>query len=276
MIVSASRRTDIPSFHAGWLRERLAAGWADVPNPFAPSRVRRVELTPSPAGPLEALVLWTRDPSPLLPDVEGWESRGLRTLWLVTLTGYPGALEPGAAPEASAVGALRELAARVGPERVVWRYDPVVVSASLGLDAAWHGANFRRLGEALRGAAGRCIVSYCDGYAAARRRLAAAGVDVAPRGEAAEALRRISEAADELGLPVQTCCEDAEAEGIPAGACIDGALLDRLWGTGCGARRDPGQRAGCRCAPSVDIGTYGTCGRGCLYCYAQRRTRGTP
>lgn len=61
--------------------------------------------------------------------------------------------------------------------------------------------------------------------------------------------------------------------GIPAGGCIDGDLLDRLWNLEVGTRRDPGQRPGCRCAPSVDIGAYDTCTHGCLYCYATRRAR---
>ncbi len=270
MIVSASRRTDVAAFHSGWLRERLAAGWVDVGNPFRPSRVRRVDLTPAPDGPLEALVLWTRDPAPLLPELDAWERRGLRTLWLVTVTGYPRVLEPGAPATETAATAVRALAARLGPERIAWRYDPVVLSRSLGMDAAWHARNFARLAEGLGGAAGRCIVSYYDDYAAPRRRLAAAGIDVAPREEAAAALDGIAAAASALGLALRTCCEDWAEKGVRAGGCIDGALLDRLWGTAFGARRDPGQRKGCRCAPSVDIGTYGTCGHGCLYCYARR------
>jgi len=270
VIVSASRRTDVPAFHSRWLQERLAAGWVDVRNPFRPSQVRRVDLTPAPAGPVEALVLWTRDPAPLLPEVDAWERRGVRTLWLVTLTGYPRVLEPRVPAADRAVAAVRKLAARVGPERVSWRYDPILVSGSLGMDASWHARNFQYLAEGLGGAARRCIVSCYDDYAAARRRLAAAGVDAAPEEETASALEGIAAAASGLGLELQTCCDDDPGGRIRAGACIDGVLLDRLWGTAFGTRGDPGQRKGCRCAPSVDIGTYGTCGHDCLYCYARR------
>jgi hypothetical protein len=69
------------------------------------------------------------------------------------------------------------------------------------------------------------------------------------------------------GIDVQTCCEEAAEAGVRPGACIDGELLARLWGLP-RRGRDAGQRAGCRCAPSVDIGAYDTCVHGCLYCYA--------
>ena len=46
MIVSASRRTDIPAFHAEWFMERVRAGFADVPNPFNARQRLHVDLRP--------------------------------------------------------------------------------------------------------------------------------------------------------------------------------------------------------------------------------------
>ncbi|MDW7710671.1 MAG: DUF1848 family protein [Deferrisomatales bacterium] len=271
MIVSASRRTDLPAVHAGWLLDRLAAGFAEVRHPFAPSRVRRVDLVPAPAGSLEALVLWTRNPAPLLEEVPRWEAAGLRTLWLVTLTGYPRPLEPRSPPPEEAAAALRLLGSLVGSARIAWRYDPVLLCPSLGMDVRWHLGNFRRLAALLEGAAGRCIVSLYDDYPKARRRLAAAGLAPAPAADAASLLSALAEEARGGGIPLQACCEAELPADVPPGSCIDGPLLDRLWDLGVGSRRDPGQRAGCRCAPSVDIGAYDTCTHGCLYCYATRR-----
>lgn len=273
MIVSASRRTDVPALHAGWLLERVASGYADVRHPFAPSRVRRVALVPAPEGPLEALVLWTRDPGPLLPAVPHWEERGLRTLWQVTVTGYPRALEPGGPEPEGAIAAVRRLAALVGPERVAWRYDPIFPCPALGMDRGWHAENFRRLAARLEGSVGRCIVSLYDDYAKARRRLEAAGTASDTEAAPGPLLSDLAAECGGRGLPIQSCCEEALAMGIPAGGCIDGDLLDRLWNLEVGTRRDPGQRPGCRCAPSVDIGAYDTCTHGCLYCYATRRAR---
>lgn len=275
MIVSASRRTDVPALHAPWLLERLAAGHVQVRNPYAPSRVRRVDLVPAPAGTLAALVLWTRNPGPLLPAVPEWEAQGLRTLWLVTVTGYPRPLEPGAPDTRTAVEAVRCLAALVGRERVTWRYDPIFLCPALGMDREWHVGNFRRLATLLGDSVGRCVVSLYDDYAKARRRLAAAGLE--PDQEAAPSPLLLDFAAEAAhrGLALQSCCEAELPAEISPGACIDGALLDRLWAVGAGDLRDRGQRPGCRCAPTVDIGAYDTCTHGCLYCYATRSSPGT-
>jgi hypothetical protein len=268
VIVSASRRTDLPALHAPWLLERLAAGYVSVQNPYAPSQVRRVDLVPAPAGTLTALVLWTRNPGPLLPAVPEWEARGLRTLWLVTVTGYPRPLEPRAPESSAALDAVQRLAALVGRERVAWRYDPMLLCPALGMDREWHARNFRRLAAHLGDASGRCIVSLYDDYPKARRRLSAAGLEPDPETQPGPLLSELAAEAGRRGLAVQTCCEAELSSEISPGACIDGALLDRLWGLGIGPGRDRGQRPGCRCAPSVDIGAYDTCTHGCLYCYA--------
>ncbi|MBI5017623.1 MAG: DUF1848 domain-containing protein [Deltaproteobacteria bacterium] len=277
MIVSASRRTDVPALYPEWLAGRLAAGFAAVPHPFDPRRLRRVDLRPAPEGELEALVLWTRNPSTLLAALPEWEARGVRTLWLVTITGYPRALEPAAPSTEAAVAAVRALARRVGPDRVAWRYDPVLVCPAAGLDGAWHRRNIRRLAAALDGSTRRCIVSLYDDYAKARRRLAAAGfvaplaLDGADARALEETLRLAADLAAEteaLGIRMQSCCEELVGAAIGPGACIDAALLAQVWGLSAARGRDPGQRPACRCAPSVDLGVYDTCVHGCLYCYA--------
>jgi len=42
MIISASRRTDIPAFYAEWFMNRLEAGYCLVPNPLNPKQVARI------------------------------------------------------------------------------------------------------------------------------------------------------------------------------------------------------------------------------------------
>lgn len=267
MIVSASRRTDVPALYPAWLRQRLAQGRARVVHPFRPSLVRTVDLRPPPAGTMDALVLWTRTPGPLLGDLPEWERRGIRSVWLVTVTGYPPAIEPHAPPERAALAALEELSRRVGAQRVAWRYDPVLFVPELGIDPAWHRRNFERLAGRLSGRVDRCVLSLYDPYRAPEGRFRRAGLHVHTEG-GAELARDLAGIAARHGIPMRTCCEDLEDAGIPPGACIDGPWLRRLWGVEAGARKDPGQRAACRCAPSVDIGAYDTCVHGCLYCYA--------
>ncbi|HPH42927.1 MAG TPA: DUF1848 family protein [Candidatus Aminicenantes bacterium] len=72
MIISASRRTDVPAFFAREFMDGVRAGFLNVPHPRNPRLVSRVELSPS---GVEAIVFWTRDARPLLP-VSGSSTTG--------------------------------------------------------------------------------------------------------------------------------------------------------------------------------------------------------
>jgi len=270
LIVSASRRSDLPALFAPWLAGKIEEGRVEVANPFNPSSVRLVDLRPTPTGSMEALVLWTRNPGPLLPWVGEWEERGIRSLWLVTVTGYPSRLEPNAPPVDEAIEALACLAGIIGRERISWRYDPVFTSRNLCMDPSFHQANFTRLAKRINKHAGRAVISIYDAYARASQRLKKASVDF-EGGWALESCRSIARNAAAYDLPLQSCCEELGGLGIKAAGCIDGELLDSLWGLGVTGKKDKHQRPLCLCAPSVDIGRYGTCTHGCLYCYATRR-----
>ncbi len=114
MIISASRRTDIPAFYTPWLLARLRAGWCDTVNPFRPSQVTRVSLLPEDVA---AIVFWTRDARPLLPHLAELEARGHRFYFQYTLTGYPRALEPSTPDVTVAVETIHRLAAQIGRTR---------------------------------------------------------------------------------------------------------------------------------------------------------------
>ncbi|MDR1899537.1 MAG: DUF1848 domain-containing protein [Treponema sp.] len=284
MIISISRRCDIPRFRFDWFMERLDAGFAEAANPFNAAQVRRAPLRPDPADPAagaEVLVFWTRDPRPLLARAEELERRGCRFYVMVTVTGYPGLLEP-QVPEAETVcRAMKELGKKIGPRRVIWRYDPVFLSTLT--DTAFHRENFTALARSLKGAVRRVIVSLYDPYRGAERRVAAleksgalrplpcTGGEGRPLPRTRELLGDLAEAARRADMETQSCAEaeDLAPLGITRGACIDGERIRELWGVAAGAR-DKNQRPHCRCAPAVDIGSYGPCPAGCVYCYARR------
>jgi hypothetical protein len=276
MIVSVSRRCDIPRFRFDWFMERLDAGFVDAANPYNSGQTRRVSLLP---GEAEALVFWTRDPRPVLDHAEELESRGFPFYVMVTLTGYPPELEPGAPPLEAVCRAMTELAQKTGGGQVIWRYDPVFLSTITGFD--FHRRNFAGLALRLGGAVRRVIISLYDAYRGAERRLAAlerAGtLKVFPAAAGTlspglgDLLADISRTAAEAGMEIQSCAEEIDLApfGIRAGACIDGALLRELLDTEAPAK-DRNQRPHCLCSRSVDIGSYGTCPAGCVYCYARR------
>ena len=104
----------------------------------------RVDLSPE---SVRCIVFWTRNFAPLAPHIPEIERMGCRFYVQVTLTGLPDVFEPHAPTPDSAVRAFRELADRIGPDRVVWRYDPILLTRRTPPE--WHVAAFRRLSSAL-------------------------------------------------------------------------------------------------------------------------------
>ena len=266
VIVSASRRTDIPAFYTRWFLRRLQEGFCLYPNPYDPRRHHRVDLRPE---SVLGLVLWTRDPRPLMRHL-GWLDRGGYTYYFqFTLNGYPRCLDPASPGLPQAARAFRELAERLGPDRVIWRYDPVILGGEL--DGEWHLRNLVRIMDALGGTARRLVLSAVDPYRRARAALhrTLVGVSFDPAAYAAT-LARLAEEAGRRGLAVQGCCEPGlAAAGLEPGRCVDAELLAEAAGR---PLHSPPplhrQREGCLCHRSVDIGAYDTCPAGCVYCYA--------
>ncbi len=278
MLISASRRTDIPAFHAEWLMERLRAGVVEVVNPFNARQRSRIDLTPE---AVEGIVFWTRYPRPLLPHLDEMAAMGHAFYFLLTITGYSRALDVRGPAPGAAVRVFRELSDRLGPRRVRWRFDPIVFSRDLDADA--HRRRFEQLAQALEGATDTVITSVLEPYAKARRRLTTAagapeGVLLESEAIAAAATPLLSDLAAMAaarGMTLQGCALPDSLAGaesaIPAGPCVDAALMAEIAGRSAPApRRDTGQRPHCCCAPSRDIGSYGSCRFGCRYCYATR------
>ena len=270
MIISASRRTDIPAFYAEWFMNRVRAGTCTVPNPFNPRQISHVSLDPT---AVDAIVFWTRDPRPLLPHLAELDERGFRYAFLVTLTGYPRSLEPAAPPPDRALSTLRNLADRIGPSRIAWRYDPVIFSSETGV--AFHRETFRRLSNALSGHTHRCILSILDPYAKVRRNLRpleAHGFALQEWNADAHGglMRFIGDTAAANGMTAQSCAEDIDLSeyGIRPGKCVDDAWLGGAVGVRVSGAKDRAQRPLCHCVASRDIGMYNTCVFGCRYCYA--------
>lgn len=277
IVVSASRRTDIPSFHALWFYDRLREGAVDVANPYNPRQIRHVSLDPENVA---CFVFWTRDARPMLRDLGRLES--FAYYFHVTVTGYGPPLEPQGLSSDEAIGAVKELAARIGSQRVIWRYDPVLTVGRY--DAAWHAEHFAMLVDSLAGSVRHCVISAYDSYRHTDARLEKAGL--APSVEATrmgrtgplpvksvDLLGSLIEIGARRGVRVALCAEPEIESKVSSYqcSCIDAGVIEELGGRSFSHTKDKNQREGCRCVESVDIGSYGTCPRGCLYCYANRK-----
>ena len=267
MIISASRRTDIPAFYAPWFMNRLRRGWCSVPNPFNPLQVSEVSLRPE---EVDVLVFWTRNPLPLLPHLDELERNGYRFYFLVTLMDNPREMDPRCPPLQAALRTFQTLADRIGPERVIWRYDPIVWSSLT--DAGFHKRVFGQIAGRLQGYTKRCIVSMMHPYRKVKSRLTGKGIVLKTWEEKdlEDLMPSLAEKARERGMEILSCASpvDLERYGIGRGKCVDDTYIRRVFGIEITQKKDPSQREACGCVVSKDIGVYDTCLFGCLYCYA--------
>jgi len=264
MIVSVSRRTDIPAHFSDWFFRRLRIGWACSSNPMNPKQVRVVSLRPQ---DVDGFVFWTKNPIPMLDRLPLLAPYPY--YFQFTLTSYGRDLEPGLPSKNDVlVPAFQQLARMLGPDRVIWRYDPIILTPTY--TAAYHLRWFEALAKRLEGCTRKCVISFVDDYrhlAKTARALQFQPIEAAQMQELAAALAAI---AARHGMRMESCAEaiDLSACGIEHGRCIDAALLSRIAGRPIEAMPDRNQRGACGCAASVDIGMYDSCLNGCRYCYA--------
>lgn len=269
MIVSASYRTDIPAFYGEWFLRRLTAGSCLVANPYG-GKPYEVALTPE---AVDGFVFWTRNLRPFFPHLAAID-RDYPFIVQYTITGYPRALETGTVAAGRAIADLQRLAEEFGPRRGVWRYDPVVTSDLTPPD--WHRENFTRLAGALAGAVDEVVMSFAHVYRKTKRNLdaAAARENFAwtdpPEAEKRRLAADLAAIARDHGTTAALCSQDSyRGEGIAAASCIDAGRLGDIAGRPIIARIR-GNRPGCLCHESRDIGAYDSCAQGCAYCYAVR------
>ncbi|MDL2294644.1 DUF1848 domain-containing protein [Ruminococcaceae bacterium OttesenSCG-928-D13] len=262
MILSVSRRTDVPRLFFDWFLNRLTAGEALVRGPMNHSQVSRVPLTPE---VLDCIVFWSKNPAPML----GRLAELAPYPWYLqfTLHPYGPEIEASLPGKAELLDTFKALAEAAGPGRVVWRYSPVLLNAAYTTGA--HLAFFEQTARALEGYTQSCRLSFLDFYPKIQKRMAALGAQNPPLEEKVSLAARLAEIGAASGIVVRGCSDPAlVAAGLGGGGCVDAALVSRLVGQPLNLGKDPGQRPECLCAASVDIGAYNTCANGCAYCYA--------
>jgi hypothetical protein len=273
MIISASRRTDIPAFYANWFINRIRTGYCSVPNPFNPQQISHISLKPE---DVDVIVFWTRNPRPLFPHLEELDRRGYRYYFQYTLLDNPRLIDPKAPSLPASLKTFRELAGRIGPERVIWRYDPIVFSEVTG--AQFHQEAYGRIARALAGYTQRSVISIVDIYRKAGKRLrqlAQQGVKIIdyngqPSRHFDELMRNLVRTATENRMQIFSCAEtiDLQPYGVQPGKCVDDAYIKKVFDLDVTHGKDPSQREACGCVASRDIGMYESCLFGCQYCYA--------
>lgn len=264
MIISASRRTDIPSFYSEWFINRIREGYAYVRNPMNIHQIGKISLDPS---VVDGMVIWTKNPIPLMNYLDCLDRYNY--YFQFTLTPYGPDVESDLpSKNQKIIPTFCELSKRIGKDRVIWRYDPIYLNDTYTFD--YHIKYFEVLAHHLADYAAKCTVSFLDLYKNTERNVKLLGIRALSANEQIAMMRELSIIAKAYGLQLDTCAEEGDFSrfGVQHGCCIDKNRLEKLGKYHLDIKKDKNQRSVCGCDESIDIGTYNTCRNGCAYCYA--------
>lgn len=263
MIISASRRTDIPAFYSEWFMNRIGERCLLVPNPHNPKMISRISLDPA---VVDCIVFWTKNPAPITGKLD--RLRDYKYYFQYTLNPYGKDIEEKLPSLHERIVTFKRLSDKIGREKVVWRYDPLFTNPNYGVE--YHMEKFAEIAEALKDHTEKCMLGFIDHYYHIRKAVGALDINPLERSEIEEMALSFKETADRLSLELDTCTikVDLRPLGIPSGLCVDKELIERIVGYPISARKDRNQRDICNCIESIDIGTYESCLNGCIYCYA--------
>ena len=264
MILSVSRRTDIPNYYSEWFFNRLKDGFLYVRNPMNFHQISEIKISPD---VVDCIVFWTKNPLPMMERLD--ELEAYNYYFQFTLTGYGNDVERNLPnKKTSVIPIFQELSNKIGKEKVVWRYDPIFFSDRFNVQ--YHLKAFRSIAEALSGYTEKCVISFLDIYPKNKKNmdnlLSYDLSDSELRGFAKE----LSNIAKENHIKIGSCAEkvDLDEYGIIHNSCIDKELIEKIIGCKLKINKDKNQRIECGCVESVEVGTYNTCKNGCVYCYA--------
>lgn len=254
---------------------RIAEGYFHRVNPFNYKQVSAFSLLPE---DVDGMVFWTKNPKPFMRHLPQLDDKGYMYYFQYTLNDYPEIFEPNLPPAASRVDYFRELSERLGANRVIWRYDPIIISNVTPV--GYHFERMERLAAQLEGYTYRLVISFMDYYGKTVARFkklqqnhAVLCTDITLpdyREQLDEFAANISRIGAAHGISVETCSEAADLDhcGIRRGSCIDARLLSNIIGRDIASVKDKNQRDTCLCTAAVDVGMYNTCRFNCQYCYA--------
>lgn len=264
MIISASRRTDIPSYYSDWFYNRIREEYVLVRNPMNPHQISRVTLSPD---KVDGIVFWTKNPRPMIKRLD--ELEHYTYYFQFTLTPYGEEVEPCLPSKRGVIlPALLELSDQIGADRVIWRYDPILLNSRYTVQG--HIRYFEALAKILNGYTKKCIISFIDMYRNTTINAKSLGLEIMKAEDMIRIAEVFSEIAETYDMELCTCSEqvDLSQYGISHAHCIDKDLFERLLACKLKLDKAPNQRKECGCAASIDIGAYNSCKNMCRYCYA--------
>lgn len=263
MIISASRRTDIPAYFSEWFMKRIEAQYAYVRNPVNIHQISKINLSPD---IVDCIVFWSKNPKPMISKLDILND--YMYYFQFTLNAYHKDIETNLPSLDDRIHTFQVLSELIGRQRVIWRYDPIILNRRYSVN--WHIEKFASIADQLSGYTEKVTISFIDLYAKISNNIKEKNICELSCNQKNIIAKSFSEIAHSHKLKIDTCAEeiDLSAYGIDHAHCIDGKLIARLLDCSMDTGKDKNQRPECGCAASIDLGFYNTCQNGCVYCYA--------
>lgn len=263
MILSVSRRTDIPNYYSEWFINRINAGYVYVRNPMNFHQISNIKITPD---VVDFIVFWSKNPFQMYKRLV--ELKEYSYYFQFTLNSYGKDVEPNVPSKNYLIDTFKKISDKIGPSKIIWRYDPILINNKYNLD--YHIKYFNKLANKLKNYTKKCTISFIDLYRSATNNVKLLELDELKIQIILKLVESISMIADDCGLSLDTCAENIDFSNynISPAKCIDVNLIERIINSKLEIPKDKTQRRECGCAASIDIGTYNTCLNGCKYCYA--------
>lgn len=264
MILSVSRRTDIPAFYSEWFFNRLKEEYVMVQNPMNSKQVSKIAINKE---IVDCIIFWTKNPRPMLKRLD--ELKGYDYYFQFTLNPYGKNLEEDVPLKSQTIiKTFIELSEKIGKDKVIWRYDPIILSSDYRKE--YHFKWFEKLAKKLSPYTTRCVISFLDLYVKTKKNMEGVSCKEITKSDMDEIAEKFSEIARKYNLELETCAENIDLEkfNIKHGKCIDADYIEKVFHKNLGVKKDETQREECGCVASIDIGAYNTCRHNCKYCYA--------
>lgn len=280
IVISASRRTDIPAFYMDWFMEQIKKGVFEVSNPYN----RRKVIVPATPDKIHTIVFWSKNFAPFIKGGFGEKllSMGFNLFFNFTINSDIPLLEPRVPSLKQRLVQLRDLSRKYDPRNINWRFDPICFFEFKQNAIKDNLHDFSRIATwASQCGVTRCITSFMDHYAKLKKRIKSipgfSFIDPI-LSEKVKILLKMEKELTEKNVDLYTCCEKEVLNALPLNSnirkssCIPNDLFVKIFGGDLSFKRDTGQRSskGCGCMISVDIGSYRLhpCYNNCLFCYA--------
>ena len=263
MILSVSRRTDIPAFYSDWFFNRIKEGFVYVRNPMNIHQISKINIAPD---IVDCIVFWTNNPENMICRLN--ELKDYNFYFQFTINPYNQFLEVEVPKKERIINLFKKLSDNIGCNKVIWRYDPILFTNEI--DTNYHIKYFEEIAKRLKQYTNRCVISFIDNYKKTGNNLKNTHARELSEHEMVSLAKKLVEIADSYNIEILSCAEkiDLEELGVHHSRCIDDRIIEQITRYKLDVQKDKNQRQECGCIESIDIGEYNTCSHNCLYCYA--------